>query len=136
MTQQSAKGKSQALSSRDLVMVCAKAAIDKKANHSIIFEVGKLGAFTDYFLITGATSERQVQAIADEVIRQGKLAGGGSARMEGYEEGRWTLIDFGNVVVHVFHDYIREFYNLETLWGEAPRVIIPEEFYRSPPSSL
>lgn len=117
--------------SRDLVLLCAKAAIDKKANHSLIFEVGKLGAFTDFFLITSGSSERQAQAIADEVSRMAKEKGAGSPSMEGYNDGRWVLIDFGDVVVHVFQDHIREFYDLESLWAEAPRLKIPPEFYSS-----
>jgi ribosome-associated protein len=118
-------------SSKDLALACAKAAIDKKASHSIIFDVGKLGAFTDYFLITSGTNERQVQAIADELFRLSKEWGCGSPRLEGYDEGRWVLVDMGGVVVHVFHDYIREFYDLETLWADAPRLSIPEEYYTS-----
>lgn len=122
----------QSVSTMDLALLCAKAAIDKKANHSLIYEVGKMGAFTDYFLITSGTNERQVQAITDEICRMSKDQGLGSPRVEGYDEGRWVLIDLGGVVVHVFHDYIREFYDLETLWANAPRVRIPEEFYTAP----
>lgn len=118
--------------SKDLVLACARAAIDKKANHSLIYEVGKLGAFTDYFLITSGASDRQVQAITDEIHRTSKSSGLGSPLIEGYDEGRWVLIDFGNVVIHVFQDAIREFYDLESLWAEAPRLKIPEEYYTSP----
>lgn len=118
-------------SSKDLVLLSAKAAIDKKANHSIIFEVGKLGAFTDYFLITSGTNERQVQAIVDEICRSAKEKGLGNATVEGYDEGRWVLVDFSDVVIHVFQDFIREFYDLETLWAGAPRLKIPDEYYAS-----
>ena len=118
--------------STELVLTCARAAIDKKANHSLIFEVGKLGAFTEYFLITGGSNSRQVRAIADAIHRLGKDSNMGSARMEGFDEGRWVLIDFGNVVIHVFDDAIREFYDLESLWNGAPRLRIPEEYYTSP----
>jgi ribosome-associated protein len=121
-------------SSKDLALLCARAAIDKKANHSIIFEIGKLGAFTDFFLITSGSNERQVQAIADEISRQVKAVGLEGPRLEGYDEGRWVLVDLGSVVVHVFHDYIREFYDLESLWAEAPRLRIPVEYYSSPAS--
>lgn len=115
--------------SQELVLSCVHAAIDKKADHSLIFNVSKVGAFTDYFLITSGTSERQVQAIADEVIRVTREFGHKRPIVEGYDEGRWVLLDFGAVIVHVFHDYIREYYDLESLWGEAPRLPIPEEFY-------
>lgn len=120
------------ISSKELALLCAQAAIDKKANHSIIFEVGKLGAFTDYFLITGGSNERQVQAIANSLDEMAKAKGMSRPLIEGYDEGRWILVDFGDVVIHVFHDYIREFYDLETLWAEAPRLKIPTEFYTAP----
>lgn len=120
------------ISSKDLVLACARAAIDKKSNHSLIFEVGKLGAFTDYFLITSATSDRQVRAIADEIQRQSKDLGANNPKIEGLDEGRWVLIDFGSVIVHVFIDAIREFYDLESLWSAAPRLRIPEEYFTNP----
>ena len=121
--------KSAKLSSKDLILSCAKAAIDKKADQSLIFEIGKLGAFTDYFLVTSGTNERQVQAIADEICRMSKATGLGNPKVEGYDEGRWILIDLGSAIVHVFHDAIRGFYDLEALWTDAPRIKIPEEFY-------
>src|SRR5687767_15163644 len=108
--------------SKDLVLLCAKAAIDKKGNHSLIYQVGKLGAFTDYFLITEGNNERQVQAIADEISRSAREKGLRPPAVEGYDDGRWVLVDFGDVVVHIFHDAIREFYDLESLWAEAPRL--------------
>ena len=116
--------------SKNLVLRCAKAAIDKKANHTLIYNVGEKGAFTDYFLITSGMSERQVQAIADEIIRTSSK--NSHSRVEGYEFGRWVLIDFGDVVVHIFHDYIREFYDLESLWGDSQRLPIPEDYYTAP----
>lgn len=117
------------LSSHELVLNCARTAIDKKANHCIIFEVGKLGAFTDFFLITSGSNERQVQAIADSLAQMAREKGLSRPLIEGYDEGRWVLVDFGDVIIHVFHDYIREFYDLETLWAGAPRLRIPEEYF-------
>lgn len=118
--------------SQEIALLCARAAIDKKGNHSLIYGVGHIGAFTDYFLITSGSSDRQVQAIADEIHRVCKDAGLGAPVLEGYDEGRWILIDVGPVVVHVFLDAIREFYDLESLWSEAPRLRIPEEYYARP----
>ncbi|MEW6056893.1 MAG: ribosome silencing factor [Bdellovibrionota bacterium] len=126
---------SQSISSRELALLCARAAIDKKAGNSLIFEVGKLGAFTDYFLITSGSNERQVQAIADEIAKSAKSRGLSVHAIEGYDEGRWVLVDFGDVVVHIFHEYIREFYDLESLWSTAPRLRIPEEYYTLPKSA-
>lgn len=112
--------------------MCARAAIDKKANHSLIYEVGKLDAFTDYFLITSGSNERQVQAIADEIRESARKAGIKTITAEGYDEGRWVLVDLGDVIIHIFQDYIREFYDLETFWAEAPRLPIPPEYYMRP----
>lgn len=118
--------------SHDLALLCARAAIDKKGNHSLIYQVGHLGAFTDFFLITSGASDRQVRAIADEIVKMAKARGIPAPAVEGFDEGRWVLIDFGVVVAHVFLDAIREFYDLESLWAEAPRLSIPEEFYTAP----
>lgn len=123
------------LSSKELALICAHAAIDKKSENSIIFDVSKIGAFTDCFLITSGASEKQTQAISDEIVRVAKQYELGKPTVEGYEQGRWILLDFGSVIVHIFHDYIREFYHLEDLWANAPKVGIPQDFYTSPLSA-
>ena len=74
----------------------------------------------DQFIICHANSERQVQAIAREVADQATEAGFSVKRMEGFDSGRWILVDIGDVVVHVFHKDERGYYNLEKLWGDAP----------------
>ena len=117
------------MESKELALLCVKAAIDKKAEHSLLFEVGKMGAFTDYFLVTSGASDRQVTAIANEIKRVAKEHGLPNPAMEGLDEGRWVLIDFGYIVIHVFQEAIREFYDLESLWSNAPRVNIPTDFY-------
>ena len=117
--------------SKDLALLCAQVAIDKKGDRSLIYQVEKLKTFTDYFVITSGSNERQVRAIADEICQMGKRNGFGNPQIEGLEAGRWVLIDFGVVIVHVFHEYIREFYDLESLWNRAPLVKIPEEYYTS-----
>ena len=114
--------------------MCAKAAIDKKAENTVIFDVQKISTLADFFLVTSGTNERQVQAIADEVLRLCKTQGFGNGKIEGYDEGRWILVDFGDVVIHVFHEAIREFYKIEDLWKAASRVNIPQEYYTSPMS--
>jgi ribosome-associated protein len=121
------------IESKELVLKCVQRAIDKKAEHSLIFDVGSIGAFTQFFLITSGNNERQVQAIVDDLRLLGKEMRGanGLPTIEGYDEGRWVLVDFGDVVAHVFHESIREFYDLEALWSDAPRVKIPENFFSS-----
>lgn len=87
----------------------------------------KLIDYTDLFVVCSATNRRQVQAIADECRRVGKqdfdLT---TIGVEGYEAGRWVLVDFGSVVVHVFDEPLRGFYNLEGLWRDAPQIEVPE----------
>ena len=114
---------------KKLVLACAKAAIDKKAEDTLIYNVSEKSGFADYFLITSAHNEKQVQAICNEIVKVAHTLGLKKPHLEGYSHGRWILIDFADVVVHVFHHYIREFYNLEELWGETPRLPVPSEYY-------
>lgn len=108
---------------------CARVAIDKKSENVKILDLGGLSSFTDYFVICSGTSDRQVQAIADSVEKAMTLSGNTLVSSEGYGEGRWVLMDFGDVVVHIFLDALRDYYDLESLWSDAPRVKIPSEFY-------
>jgi ribosome-associated protein len=94
----------------------------------MILEVGSKGSFADYFLISSGTNEKQVQAMADEAVVKMKKAGL-MPKVEGYEGGRWILVDAGAVVLHLFHDDIRGYYRLEDLWRDAIRVSIPAEYY-------
>lgn len=101
----------------------ARAAAEKKATNPVILEVGTVLAITDYFLIASAPNDRQVKAICEEIEDKVKKAGGGSPRtIEGLADARWVLIDYGDWVAHVFIDEAREFYDLERLWGDVPRV--------------
>lgn len=117
-------------------LACAKAAIDKKGESVKILDLTEISGFTDYFVICSGMSDRQVQAIADSVELTMTSHGHEMLSAEGYAEGRWILIDLGDVVVHVFLDALREYYDLETLWSEAPRVKIPPEFYGPAASRL
>ena len=110
-------------------LACARAAIDKKAESVKILNLTEISGFTDYFVICSGTSDRQVQAIADSVQTALKTAGRKALSVEGYSEGRWVLLDFGDIVVHVFLDALREYYDLENLWEDAPRIKSPPEFY-------
>ncbi len=115
--------------SSEQALACARAAIDKKAENVKILDLTEISGFTDYFVIASGTSDRQVQAIADSVQTALKAAGRKTLSVEGYGEGRWVLLDFGDIVVHVFLDALRDYYDLETLWEDAPRIQIPPEFY-------
>jgi ribosome-associated protein len=104
-------------------VTAARAADDKKGTDVLVLRVGDLLEITDAFVIVSATNDRQVRSIAEEVERQVKESGGPSPlRIEGLSEARWILMDYGDFVVHVFLDETREFYNLERLWSDAPRI--------------
>jgi ribosome-associated protein len=107
---------------RDRCAVAARAASSKLGRDTVVLGVEKLLGLTDAFVITSGANPRQVRSISDEVERQLKLAGrGGPLSVEGLDDARWVLIDYGEFVVHVFMEEAREFYDLEHLWGDAPR---------------
>jgi ribosome-associated protein len=122
--------------SRARALACARAAIDKKAENLKILDLTEISGFTDYFVICSALSDRQVQAISDSVEGALKDLGCELLSAEGYAEGRWVLMDFGDVVVHIFLDALREYYDLESLWADAPQVKVPSEFYGPAASRL
>jgi len=105
------------------VRVAVAAAVDKKAFDLDVLSVGGLTSIADYFILTSASSERQAQAIADNVLE--RLRDELKVKpllVEGSTPGRWILIDFGDFIVHVFTEDCRRFYGLERLWGDAPNV--------------
>lgn len=108
----------------------ARAALDKKAENVVLLNLGPNSGFADYFLICSAMSPPQVQAVADSVRSELKKEFSlNPLSIEGYTEARWVLIDFGDVIIHVFLDPIRDYYQLEGFWSDAIRVPIPAEFY-------
>ncbi len=98
------------------------AALDKKAEQTIVLDLTKASAFTDFFVICTGTNRRQVQAIADAVQEAIAKKGSKPALVEGYERGEWILIDYFDFIFHVFMPATREFYGLEKLWGDAERI--------------
>jgi ribosome-associated protein len=107
----------------ELVEVAAQAAHDKKADQVLAFDVSEQIAITDAFLLASATNERAVGAIVDEIEEKLREAGAKPIRREGHKEGRWVLLDYGEIVVHVQHEEERLFYALERLWSDCP--VIP-----------
>ena len=106
-----------------IALEAARAAADKKATNPVILFVGDVLAICDYFVIASAPNDRQVRAICEEIEERVFLAGGGKPRcIEGLNDGRWVLVDYGDWIVHVFLEEAREFYDLERLWGDVPRV--------------
>jgi len=100
---------------------CVELAQVKKAKEITSLALAGLTLIADYFLIMSASNTRQAQAIADEITETLKAEGRPALRIEGYREGRWILIDLGSVVAHIFLDEERAYYDLERLWGDAPR---------------
>ncbi|WP_430534269.1 ribosome silencing factor [Listeria rocourtiae] len=108
------------MKSHDLLMLTAKAADDKRAEDIIALNMQGLSAFADYFVICHGNSDKQVQAIAQEIKEQANKNDVEVKRLEGFDAAKWILIDLGDVIVHVFHKDERSYYNLEKLWGDAP----------------
>src|SRR5262249_59436603 len=104
-----------------LARKAADAALDKKAENVVILDVRGLTSYADYFVVASGTSDRQVTAIADNVDDVLRKAGHRPNGVEGYTRGHWVLIDFGDVVCHVFYEEARAFYDLEGLWADAAR---------------
>ncbi|CAL9603273.1 ribosome silencing factor [Saccharothrix sp. NPDC042600] len=107
---------------RRLALVAANAAADKKAHDVIVLDVSDQLVITDAFVIASAPNERQVGAIVDNIEEKLREAGRKPVRREGAREGRWVLLDFVDVVVHVQHVEERSFYGLERLWKDCPRI--------------
>jgi len=103
-------------------LLCLKAALEKKAIDPVLLELKGTTSFTDYFLLCSGKSDRQVQAIAQAIEETLKKKGIRPLGQEGITEGRWILIDYGDVVVHIFLEPVRKFYDLEGLWIDAPRI--------------
>jgi ribosome-associated protein len=98
------------------------AAEDRKALDLKVLHLQQVSDFTDYFVICSGTNERQVQAIADAVQERLRANRVRALHVEGYNRGQWVLLDYGDLVVHVFLEEPRRFYALERLWGDAPDV--------------
>jgi ribosome-associated protein len=111
----------------ELVHTAARAAADKLASQIIAFDVSEQLAITDAFLLASASNDRQVKAIVDEIEAKLREIGAKPIRREGERDGRWVLIDYGDVVVHVQHEEERQFYALERLWRDCPSIPLPAD---------
>jgi ribosome-associated protein len=106
----------------DLAKDIATAADDKKARNIVILDIISISPVTDYFIICSAASDTQTKAIADNIEEKMKEKGVILLHKEGYKEGRWVLLDYGDCVAHVFVEEERQFYNLEKLWSDAEKI--------------
>ncbi len=107
---------------REMLKIAVKAVDDKKASDIVALDISHIASFADYFLLCTGESSRQIQAIADEVERKLHEAGIRPAHVEGYRNAEWILMDYIDLVVHVFSKSARTFYDLERLWRDARRL--------------
>ena len=111
------------ITAEELAKTCAELASNKKAEEIVVLDVRGISTFTDFFVICSATSEPQLKAIANEIQTRLKEDHGVRAvAMDGFPASQWIVLDYLQVVVHIFHRDKRAFYSLEDLWGDAPRV--------------
>lgn len=116
------------MEAKELVYYIAELILQKKGTDIKIINLEGKTTLTDYFILCSASSTMQVKAIADHVLKETKKAGERAWRDEGYSGLTWVLIDYVDVVVHIFMEETRKFYNLEGLWGDAEITDIPEDF--------
>lgn len=114
---------------RDKALSCVRFALDRKAYDLVLMEVGDLTSLADYFVICTGRSDTQVQAIAQSIQENLQQEGHRPLAIEGQTRGQWVIVDYGDVVVHIFNESVREFYDLERLWARAPRVTLPEPYH-------
>ena len=109
---------------REMAELAVKALDSKKAIDIKLLQTSDITVLADYFIICTASSATQIKTLCDEVDKVLTEQGEPSRRVEGYRNGGWVLVDFGCLIVHVFLQEIREYYNLERLWGDAPEIDI------------
>jgi ribosome-associated protein len=110
------------LPSVKLAKLCREIALDKKAEDAIILDVRGISNVADFFLICNGTSEPHLKAIADEITRRLRDAGIRPLHRDGFPPSRWIVMDYNDVLIHIFHPELRQRYGLEDLWGDAKRV--------------
>jgi len=113
------------VTARQFALMAAKIAAENRCTDLVIMDLKGLSNTTDYFVIATGTSNRQMRTVADEISRSAKQVGNQRFGLAGYEQARWVVLDFIDVVVHVFDQEYRNYYDLEMLWGDAKRVKVP-----------
>jgi len=110
------------LSSLEVAKLVSVAALDKKARDLIVLDVSEISSFADYFVIMSGRSTRHVQGLAEAIDSKIRSKRTKDTNSEGLREGLWVLLDYNDVVVHIFYNEVRKFYDLEGLWHDAPRI--------------
>jgi ribosome-associated protein len=109
-------------------LLLTHAALEKKACDLVVLEVRDLTTVADYFVICSGRSDRQVQSIAQGLLEESAEEGFKPFAVEGAQRGHWVLMDFSDVIVHIFYQPVREFYDLDGLWGDAPKATLPDAY--------
>ena len=123
---QQVKKKHRKKSSLQLAKLCVKAALEKKAADPLILDVRKLCSFADFFVILSGRSTRHVQGLAEAVEEELRSKRVSTSKSEGLKEGSWVLLDYSDVIVHIFYAETRKFYDIEGLWHDAKRIRVDE----------
>jgi ribosome-associated protein len=116
------------IDSWEKALLLSRFALEKKAYDLVLLEIREITSVADYFIICSGRSDRQVQSIAQGIEENLKQKGVAPLSVEGLSRGQWVLMDFDDVIVHIFYAPVREFYDLEGLWSHAPRVELPEPY--------
>jgi ribosome-associated protein len=101
--------------------------VENKANDVVMLDLKNVSDMTDYFVIASGTSDTHVRSVAEHVLETMRSEGSRAHHVEGLQQGRWVLLDFVDFVVHIFHPALREFYQLERLWGDATLVAVDQQ---------
>jgi len=112
------------------VILCVNAALEKKAKNIIILNMQKVTSFADYSIVCSGTSDRQVQSIAQAIEENMKKNGFLPLGIEGEKTAQWILMDYADIIVHVFYEPVRDLYDMERLWSDAPRMEIDNDAER------
>jgi ribosome-associated protein len=117
----------ESIDGKERLLLCINASLKRKAKNLTILNVKEVSSFADYFIICSGTSDRQVQSIAASIRENLKEYGIIPLGIEGESLGKWVLMDYEDVIIHVFYEPIREFYDIERLWPDAPRMEVGDE---------
>ena len=117
----------ESIDGKERLLLCINASLKRKAKNLTILNVKEVSSFADYFIICSGTSDRQVQSIAASIRENLKECGITPLGIEGESLGKWVLMDYEDVIIHVFYEPIRDFYEIERLWPDAPRMDVGDE---------
>ena len=122
------QNKTEIQNAHDKAVLCVQQVMENKAQDPVLLDVSGFSSFADYFVICSGKSSRQVQGMADHLERRLREYGIKPLGVEGAREGHWVLMDYGEVIIHIFYEPVRQFYDLESLWSGAKRVPVESKY--------